>query len=211
MFYVGYVKNMKLTDAEISYFSHNAQTRNQDIAVKFYAESNRLVPLEDGVSQTQIYVARIKTFAKDVIESRVDTYIEVCKKYNKFPDGEDVHSFVTESKPYVLRKIELFQDYLKNPFGENIHKSVADAIERSLDAGLQKIFTDGLRPLHSFYLEGKVEEEGLGQDVENPIIKEADDKVVGSPIYNIAGDFVGGDQTKAGDNLGGTQISQVAV
>jgi hypothetical protein len=55
----------------------------------------------------QLLNARIKEYAKNIIDTRVAAYIETFKELEKYPDHEDVEKLIDESKPYVLSKVKI--------------------------------------------------------------------------------------------------------
>jgi diguanylate cyclase (GGDEF)-like protein len=150
---------MNLTDAEHAYYEHEASAQQELIDKAFDVESSQFTPHEEGLTRTQRFSIRIRRYARDRINSRVSTFIEVFRKYGKFPDDEDVKTFSEQSKPYVMNILKRLSENLRNPFGEDVPESVVEAMESTLDHDLQGIFREALTPLLTFHLEGKVEEE----------------------------------------------------
>lgn len=149
---------MPLSANEIAYFSHLAFSRKLAIDRKFQLMRERLGVEDEGI-RTQVFIRQIKDYAKETIDSRVEDFIETCKKFGKFPDTEDIRIFIEESKPYVINKKVLFEEFRTSLFGPDIPSAMGDAIAHTLAFDLQSIFREALFPLELLHIEGQAREE----------------------------------------------------
>src|SRR5438552_3400357 len=104
---------MNLTSTEFDYIDHECSNRCRVILNRFYANADSFATTyseEFGVQKSQVYLGQVKECATETIDSRVNTYIEMCRKLGKFPDGDDIEKFISTSKPFVLNKLKLFSD-----------------------------------------------------------------------------------------------------
>lgn len=102
--------SMQLTNEQYAYFNLLSQARYHAIIRQFQAEFESIGFCFDEITQQrtgQIMVSRIKKLAKDIIESRSEAYIETCRKFIVFPDGEDLEAFINEAKPYVMTRVRI--------------------------------------------------------------------------------------------------------
>lgn len=180
---------MHLTEVQNSYFENQASQRKYKIDITFQKENERIISVDESV-QHLVYLQRVKDYAKDTIDSRVNAYIETFKKYEKYPDEEDMETFRNESEPYVLNKSKLFPEYCNRFNGPNVPPSVVDAITHTLTFDLRSIFREALFPLDTFYLEGKVHEEDKVALKDAPNQQKPDVSWSRSDILTLAGIIV---------------------
>jgi hypothetical protein len=156
-----FLSNMPLTNKQNAYFESLALERRGMIDDKFHAESYNFGGFDKNIWH-QLFLQRIKDYARETIDSRVTTYIETFRRYGKYPDENDVKTFSDEARKYALDKKELFPKYCRGFFSPRLPDGMVDSITQTLSFELQTIFSKALFPLYTFHLEGQAHEEVSG-------------------------------------------------
>lgn len=148
---------MSLSEEQKDYFEHLFQSRKLVLDKNFERTRNRIFNIDLNI-QHQWFKKLVEDYAKETIDSRVNSFIETCRRFSVFPNDNDLQSFIEESKPYVMNKASLYQEFCENPFGPDLPSGVADKILQTLKFDLQGIFREALYPVEQLFLEGRVVE-----------------------------------------------------
>src|SRR5262245_39297754 len=114
---------MPLLDAEDSYFENIVLQRRIIIDKKYQYMEDRFGGLDQNI-RFQTFARNVKEYAKESIDSRVNTLIETYKKFEKYPNAEDVRIFSEDSRPYVSNKLQRFTQFCNNPFGPVVPQTI---------------------------------------------------------------------------------------
>jgi hypothetical protein len=103
------------------------------------------------------YTDWLRRFAKSLISTRINSYVEVYRLVRKFPTEEDL-SEISKLLVNIVEKFTIrLSEYISNPFLEAIPKPVSEATIFSFSESLKQEVSLSLAPLSRLFSESRIQ------------------------------------------------------
>lgn len=127
-------------------------------------EDNKITWSVEPANRFNRHYREQERFAKELIDSRIQAFMETCQYVNKYPNETEVREFYDELCTIATNLSKNLPPYYKGPLS-NVPLSLIEKCEEQLNRELLQYVGIALAPVHRLMNEGKL---SAGQSLETP-------------------------------------------